>query len=279
MEDGYCLQLSHLLSCFRYTGFYFLYYTFRRIIQNTDWLSAGSSDTESYKFLIENVGLFIKSGKYSIDRRSYTGYQYCTLCNGCTDSRFTAKGINIALHLLLQLYNSWSCYSKTIIWVHAESKNYMIHIPDWFCFISVLLSHLRFWFWETLWGNPISLEGSDWRCNFHRDFLQSYCLLWNLQSQLYVLSTLLPAWITSSHRCFIQMVFRFFPFHCTASTAWQHVWVPWDLVSAMGWIILLPIIFVAVFENQIMDGIMAGGVKPDYLNAKNIGGKHYVSVI
>lgn len=38
--------------------------------------------------------------------------------------------------------------------------------------------------------------------------------------------------------------------------------VPWDLVSAMGWIILLPIIlFVAIFEKQIMDGIMAGGVK------------------
>lgn len=38
--------------------------------------------------------------------------------------------------------------------------------------------------------------------------------------------------------------------------------VPWDLVSAMGWIILLPIIiFVAVFEKQIMDGIMAGGAK------------------
>lgn len=38
--------------------------------------------------------------------------------------------------------------------------------------------------------------------------------------------------------------------------------VPWDLVSAMGWIILLPIIvFVAIFEEQIMDGIMAGGVK------------------
>ena len=31
--------------------------------------------------------------------------------------------------------------------------------------------------------------------------------------------------------------------------------VPWDLVSAMGWIILLPIIiFVAIFEKQIMDG-------------------------
>ncbi len=38
--------------------------------------------------------------------------------------------------------------------------------------------------------------------------------------------------------------------------------VPWDLVSAMGWIIILPIIlFVAIFEKQIMDGIMAGGVK------------------
>ncbi len=38
--------------------------------------------------------------------------------------------------------------------------------------------------------------------------------------------------------------------------------VPWDLVSAMGCIILLPIIvFVAIFEKEIMDGIMAGGVK------------------
>lgn len=38
--------------------------------------------------------------------------------------------------------------------------------------------------------------------------------------------------------------------------------MPWDLVSAMGWIILFPIIiFVAIFEEQIMDGIMAGGVK------------------
>lgn len=38
--------------------------------------------------------------------------------------------------------------------------------------------------------------------------------------------------------------------------------VPWDLTSAMGWVILLPIIiFVAIFEKQIMDGIMAGGVK------------------
>lgn len=38
--------------------------------------------------------------------------------------------------------------------------------------------------------------------------------------------------------------------------------IPWDLLSSMGCIILLPIIiFVVVFEKQIMDGIMAGGVK------------------
>lgn len=38
--------------------------------------------------------------------------------------------------------------------------------------------------------------------------------------------------------------------------------VPWDLVSAMGWIIIFPIIiFVAIFQKQIMEGIMAGGVK------------------
>ena len=38
--------------------------------------------------------------------------------------------------------------------------------------------------------------------------------------------------------------------------------IPWELVSAMGWIMIFPIIiFVCIFERQIMDGIMAGGVK------------------
>lgn len=38
--------------------------------------------------------------------------------------------------------------------------------------------------------------------------------------------------------------------------------VPWDLLSAMGCVILAPIIiFVMIFEENIMDGIMAGGVK------------------
>lgn len=38
--------------------------------------------------------------------------------------------------------------------------------------------------------------------------------------------------------------------------------VPWDLVSATGFVIILPIIiFVAIFQKQIMEGIMAGGVK------------------
>lgn len=38
--------------------------------------------------------------------------------------------------------------------------------------------------------------------------------------------------------------------------------VPWELVSSMGWVIIFPIIiFVSIFERQIMDGIMAGGVK------------------
>ncbi|MEK0317178.1 carbohydrate ABC transporter permease [Cohnella sp. 56] len=38
--------------------------------------------------------------------------------------------------------------------------------------------------------------------------------------------------------------------------------MPWDLISTMGWIILLPIIiFILIFEKRIMEGIMAGGVK------------------
>lgn len=38
--------------------------------------------------------------------------------------------------------------------------------------------------------------------------------------------------------------------------------VQWDLVSAMGWVIIFPIIiFVLIFEKQIMTGIMSGAVK------------------
>lgn len=38
--------------------------------------------------------------------------------------------------------------------------------------------------------------------------------------------------------------------------------VPWDLISAMGWFIILPIIlFVLIFEKNIMEGVTAGGVK------------------
>lgn len=38
--------------------------------------------------------------------------------------------------------------------------------------------------------------------------------------------------------------------------------MPWDLISAMGWFIILPIIaFVMIFEKNIMEGIMAGAVK------------------
>lgn len=38
--------------------------------------------------------------------------------------------------------------------------------------------------------------------------------------------------------------------------------VPWDLLSAMGCVILVPIIiFVVIFEKKILDGIMAGGIK------------------
>ncbi len=38
--------------------------------------------------------------------------------------------------------------------------------------------------------------------------------------------------------------------------------VPWDLVSAMGFLIIFPIIiFVSIFQKQIMEGIIASGVK------------------
>lgn len=38
--------------------------------------------------------------------------------------------------------------------------------------------------------------------------------------------------------------------------------VPWEKISAMGTIIIIPIIlFVTIFQRQIMDGLMAGGVK------------------
>lgn len=38
--------------------------------------------------------------------------------------------------------------------------------------------------------------------------------------------------------------------------------MPWDMISTTGWFIVFPIIlFVLIFEKNIMEGIMAGGVK------------------
>lgn len=38
--------------------------------------------------------------------------------------------------------------------------------------------------------------------------------------------------------------------------------LPWDKISTMGWFMIFPIIiFVMIFEKNIMEGIMAGGVK------------------
>jgi len=38
--------------------------------------------------------------------------------------------------------------------------------------------------------------------------------------------------------------------------------VPWEKISTMGWLMILPIvIFVVIFEKNIMEGILAGGVK------------------
>ena len=212
---------------------------------------------ESYKFLIENVGLLSKVGNtvLIVGLTLVISTVFCAMA-AYGFSRFTTKGINIAFAFIIatmlipEVVTARPLYEfmQKVKLYDSTKKNILVLI-------------LRNFVGEI----PISLEEA--AAIDGATFSQRLFTI--------VLPLMKPAIATVCIINFITCLNNFFtPLFYSNGIQVLSVsivqlplrdnmyGVPWDLVSAMGWIILLPIIiFVAVFEKQIMDGIMAGGVK------------------
>lgn len=222
---------------------------------------------ESYAYLIENVGLLAKSrDTIIIVGLSITIGMIVSVMAAFSFARFKNKGLSLAVAFLLA--------SMLIPDVVTARPLYdflrQVHLFDTYTgliilYISGIIPFTILILQNFLSDIPVSIEESASidGCGF-------------LQSMFYVTLPLLrPAIATVCIVNFITCLNNFFTplFYSNGisvlSTAITQLplrdnmyAVPWDLVSSMGWIIILPIIiFVGIFQRQIMDGIMAGGVK------------------
>lgn len=222
---------------------------------------------ESYTYLIENVGLLAKSrDTIIIVGLSITIGMIVSVMAAFSFARFKNKGLSLAVAFLLA--------SMLIPDVVTARPLYdflrQVHLFDTYTgliilYISGIIPFTILILQNFLSDIPVSIEESASidGCGF-------------LQSMFYVTLPLLrPAIATVCIVNFITCLNNFFTplFYSNGisvlSTAITQLplrdnmyAVPWDLVSSMGWIIILPIIiFVGIFQRQIMDGIMAGGVK------------------
>ncbi|WP_028611628.1 carbohydrate ABC transporter permease [Paenibacillus harenae] len=222
---------------------------------------------ESYSYLIENVGLLEKSrDTIIIVGLSITIGMILSVMAAFSFARFKNKGLSLAVAFLLG--------SMLIPDVVTARPLYdflrQVHLFDTYTgliilYISGIIPFTILILQNFLSDIPVSIEESASidGCGF-------------LQSMFYVTLPLLrPAIATVCIVNFITCLNNFFTplFYSNGisvlSTAITQLplrdnmyAVPWDLVSSMGWIIILPIIiFVGIFQRQIMEGIMAGGVK------------------
>ncbi|WP_419871436.1 carbohydrate ABC transporter permease [Candidatus Pristimantibacillus sp. PTI5] len=222
---------------------------------------------ESYSYLIGNVGLLAKSrDTLIIVGLSITTGMILSVMAAFSFARFKNKGLSMAVAFLLG--------SMLIPDVVTARPLYdflrQVHLFDTYTgliilYISGIIPFTILILQNFLSDIPVSIEESASidGCGF-------------LQSMFYVTLPLLrPAIATVCIVNFITCLNNFFTplFYSNGisvlSTAITQLplrdnmyAVPWDLVSSMGWIIILPIIiFVGIFQRQIMEGIMAGGVK------------------
>lgn len=222
---------------------------------------------DSYRFLIENVGLLPKiRDTIVIVGLSILIGMIVSVMAAFSFSRFRSKGLSLAVAFLLA-----SMLVPDVVTARPlyDFLRY-VHLYDTYVglillYISGVLPFSILILQNYLNDIPVSIEESASidGCGF-------------VQSMWYVTLPLLrPALATVCIVNFITCLNNFFTplFYSNGisvlSTAITQLplrdnmyAVPWDLVSAMGWIIILPIVvFVAFFQRQIMEGIMAGGVK------------------
>lgn len=222
---------------------------------------------DSYKFLIENVGLLSKIGNtvLIVGSTLVIGTILCSMA-AYGFSRFRSRWISIAFAFILatllipEVVTARPLYEfmKKVCLFDTYPGLILLYVSSVIPFTVLILSNF-------VGKIPISLEEA--AAIDGANFMQRLFYI--------VLPLMKPAIATVCIINFINCLNNFFtPLYYSNGIQVLSVaivqlplrdnmyGVPWDLVSAMGWIILLPIIiFVAVFEKQIMDGIMAGGVK------------------
>ena len=222
---------------------------------------------DSYKFLIENVGLLSKIGNtiLIVGSTLVIGTVLCAMA-AYGFSRFQSKWISVAFAFILatllipEVVTARPLYEfmKKVGLFDTYLGLILLYVSSIIPFTVLILNNF-------VGKIPISLEEA--AAIDGANFMQR---LFHI-----VLPLMKPAIATVCIINFINCLNNFFtPLYYSNGIQVLSVaivqlplrdnmyGVPWDLVSAMGWIILLPmIIFVAVFEKQIMDGIMAGGVK------------------
>ena len=222
---------------------------------------------ESYKFLIQNVGLLSKIGN-TVLIVGITLVISTVLCAMAAYgfSRFNSKGVSVAFAFVLATMLIPEVVTARPLYEFMQKvKLYDTYPGLILLYISTVIPFTVLILRNFVGEIPISLEEA--AAIDGASFSQRLFTI--------VLPLMKPAIATVCIINFITCLNNFFtPLFYSNGIQVLSVsivqlplrdnmyGVPWDLVSSMGWIILLPIIiFVAVFEKQIMDGIMAGGVK------------------
>ncbi len=222
---------------------------------------------DSYKFLIENVGLFDKIGN-TVLIVGMTLIVSTILCSMAAYgfSRFKSKAIGLAFGFILATMLIPEVVTARPLYEFMQKVGLYDTYPGLIIlYISAVIPFTVLILTNFVGEIPVSLEEA--AAIDGANFRQRLFLI--------VLPLMKPAIATVCIINFITCLNNFFtPLYYSNGIQVLSVaivqlplrdnmyGVPWDLVSAMGWIILLPIIiFVAIFEKQIMDGIMAGGVK------------------
>lgn len=221
----------------------------------------------SYSYLIHNAGLLakIRDTIIIVGLTIVIGMILCIMA-AFSFARFKSKGLSIAVVFLLASMLIPDVVTARPLYDFMRK----VHLYDTYSGLTILYISGIIPFTILILQNflkevPVSIEeaASIDGCGF-------------IQSMYYVTLPLLrPAIATVCIVNFITCINNFFTplFYSNGisvlSTAITQLplrdnmyAVPWDLVSAMGWIIIFPIIiFVGIFQKQIMEGIMAGGVK------------------
>lgn len=222
---------------------------------------------DSYRFLIENVGLLSKIGStvIIIGVTLVVGMIICVM-GAYAFARFRSKAISVAFGFIVATMLIPEVVTARPLYEFMQKVKLFDTYPGLIIlYISSVIPFTVLILRNFVSEIPVSLEEA--ASIDGANFVQRLFLV--------VLPLMKPAIATVCIINFINCLNNFFtPLYYSNGIQVLSVaivqlplrdnmyGVPWDLVSAMGWIILLPIIiFVAVFEKQIMDGIMAGGVK------------------